>query len=92
MVQKQIDSIKKERTRLLNELAEIKNIHTYPSEANFILFQTTRNGDEVFKYLMGNKILVRNLGSHPMLKNCLRVTIGTKTENNEFLDRLKKAI
>ena len=48
--------------------------------------------EKVFKNLMENRILVRNLGSHPMLKNCLRVTIGTKAENDQFLDQLKKAI
>ena len=92
LVQKQIDSIKKERIRLLKELAKIKSINTYPSDSNFILFQATKNGENVFRNLMENRILIRNLGSHPMLKNCLRVTIGTKEENDQFLDKLKKAI
>ena len=92
LVQKQIDSIKKERIRLLKELAKIKSINTYPSDSNFILFQATKNGENVFRNLMENRILIRNLGSHPMLKNCLRVTIGTKAENDQFLDKLKKAI
>ena len=92
LVQKQIDSIKKERKRLLKELAKIKAIKAYPSDSNFILFQATKNGEKVFRKLMENGILVRNLGSHPMLKNCLRVTIGTKAENDQFLDQLKKAI
>jgi histidinol-phosphate/aromatic aminotransferase/cobyric acid decarboxylase-like protein len=35
---------------------------------------------------------VRNLGAHPRLKNCMRVTIGTKAENDQFLNRLTKAI
>ena len=92
LVQNQIDSIKKERIRLLDELAKIKSINTYPSDANFILFQASENGEKVFRNLMENGILVRNLGSHPMLKNCLRVTIGTRDENDQFLDRLAKAI
>ena len=92
LVQKQIDSIKKERIRLLKELAKIKSINTYPSDSNFILFQATEHGEKVFRNLMENHILVRNLGSHPMLKNCLRVTIGTKAENDQFLDKLKKVI
>ena len=92
LVQKQIDSIKKERVRLFKELAKIKSINIYPSDSNFILFQATQNGEKVFRNLMENHILVRNLGSHPMLKNCLRVTIGTKAENDQFLDKLKKVI
>ena len=92
LVQKQIDSIKKERIRLLKELTKIKSINTYPSDSNFILFQANENGEKVFRNLMENHILVRNLGAHPMLKNCLRVTIGTEAENDQFLNQLKKAI
>ena len=92
MVQGQINSIKDERTRLLEKLAKIKSINAFPSDANFILFQTSDNGEEVFKSLLENNILVRNLGIHPMLKNCLRVTIGTREENDQFLERLKQAI
>lgn len=91
MVQKQIDSLKNERTRLLSELSKIKSISAFPSDANFILFQASDNGEELFNNLMENGILTRNLGSHPMLKNCLRVTIGTKAENDQFLERLKQA-
>ncbi|MBC8284511.1 MAG: histidinol-phosphate transaminase [Nitrospinae bacterium] len=92
LVQNQIDSIKDERTRLLVELSKIESISAFPSDANFILFQTTENGEKVFKNLMENGILVRNLGTHPMLNNCLRVTIGTKAENDQFLERLTQAI
>ena len=92
IVQKQIDSIKKERIRLLDKLSEIESITAFPSNANFILFQTSKHGESIFRNLMENDILVRNLGAHPRLKNCMRVTIGTKAENDQFLDRLAKAI
>ena len=92
LVQNQIDSIKHERTRLIKELSKIESISTFPSDANFILFQTTNNGEKVFKKLMEYGILIRNLGTHPMLSNCLRVTIGTKAENDQFLKLLIKAI
>ena len=92
IVQKQIDSIKEERIRLLDKLSEIESITTFPSNANFILFQTSKNVEPVFRNLMENDVLVRNLGAHPRLKNCMRVTIGKKSENDQFLDRLAKAI
>ena len=92
IVQKQIDSIKEERIRLLDKLSEIESITAFPSNANFILFQTSKHGESIFRNLMENDILVRNLGAHPRLKNCMRVTIGTKAENDQFLDRLAKAI
>jgi histidinol-phosphate aminotransferase len=92
MVQKQIDSIKEERIRLLNELDKIKSITAFPSDANFVLFEASKNGESVFRKLIENGVLIRNLGAHPRLKNCMRVTIGTKAENDQFLDRLTKAI
>jgi histidinol-phosphate aminotransferase len=91
-VQKQINSIKEERIRLLGELAKFKSITVFPSDANFILFQASNDGESIFRNLMKNGVLVRNLGAHPRLKNCMRVTIGTKAENDQFLDRLTKAI
>jgi histidinol-phosphate aminotransferase len=42
----------------------------------------------MFEYLMDHGILVRNLSSHPKLKNCLRVTVGTKDENDRFLAKM----
>ena len=91
-VQKQIDSIKEERIRLIGELAKINPITVFPSDANFILFQASQNGESIFRNLMKNGVLVRNLGAHFRLKNCMRVTIGTKAENDQFLDQLTKAI
>ena len=92
LVQNQIDSIKHERTRLIKELSKIESISTFPSDANFILFQVVREGEKIFKKLMEYGILIRNLGTHPMLNNCLRVTIGTKAENDQFLERLTEII
>jgi len=92
LVQNQIDSIKKERNRLLKELSKIKSITAFPSNSNFILFKTVNNGEKLFYDLMKNGILIRNLGSHPMLNNCLRVTIGTKFENDQFLEQLHQTI
>ena len=91
LVQSQIDSIKIERNRLLKELSKMKSITAFPSDSNFILFKVANNGNRLFYDLMKNGILIRNLGSHPMLNNCLRVTIGTKFENDQFLDRLTQA-
>jgi histidinol-phosphate aminotransferase len=41
---------------------------------------------------MYNGILVRNLSSHPKLKNCLRVTVGNKNENDRFLLAVKEFV
>ena len=90
-VQNQIHSIVEERDRLMDELSKLPGITAYPSNSNFILFQASRDGEKVFNNLKANGTLLRNLGSHPRLKNCLRVTIGTKQENDLFLSQLRKA-
>ncbi|KMP11976.1 histidinol-phosphate aminotransferase [Candidatus Nitromaritima sp. SCGC AAA799-C22] len=84
-VQKQIDTILDERGRLMQELEKIGSITVYPSDSNFILFRTEQPAGEIFQHLMDNGILVRNLSSHPRLANCLRVTVGTREENDRFL-------
>ena len=90
-VQNQIDSIVEERERLLKELSQIPSVNAYPSNSNFILFHTSQGGDKVFKSLKESGTLLRNLGTHPRLKDCLRVTIGTKQDNDQFLTQLRKA-
>ncbi|MFQ5451902.1 MAG: histidinol-phosphate transaminase [Nitrospinaceae bacterium] len=90
-VQKQIDTLTKERDRLLQALAEIKFVTVFPSDSNFILFRLEKEGGRIFRNLMENGILVRNLSSHPRLENCLRVTVGTREENDLFLTKLNLA-
>jgi histidinol-phosphate aminotransferase len=88
IVQKQIDSILEERSRLIDELEKINSITVFPTDSNFILFKTERSADELFTHLIYNGILVRNLSSHPKLHNCLRVTVGTINENNRFISEV----
>ena len=89
-VQNQIQSIIEERNRLIDELSKVPDIIAYPSNSNFILFQAPRGGEKLFNELKNNGTLLRNLNAHPRLKNCLRVTVGTKQENDQFLDQLRK--
>ena len=90
-VQNQIHSIIEERNRLMDELSKVQDIIAYPSNSNFILFQAPSGGEKLFNELKNNGTLLRNLNAHPRLKNCLRVTVGTKQENDHFLDQLRKS-
>lgn len=84
-----IGLITSERERLLNELWGIKGIKPYPSEANFILFRT-KNSDKIYYRLLKKGVLVRNMKG--TVNGCLRVTIGTKKENNIFIKVLKEVM
>jgi histidinol-phosphate aminotransferase len=84
-----IKSIISEREGLFDGMEKIKGIRPYPSEANFILFETG-NPDKIYKRLMEKGVLIRNLDK--AVKGCLRVTVGTPRENKIFLNALKKVI
>jgi len=88
----QAERIKLDRARLLQRLNEIPAVQVYPSEANFLLFRVAK-ATEVFSGLKQRGVLIKNLnGGHPMLQDCLRVTVGTPEENAAFLAALRKAL
>ena len=82
--------IRAERTRLFTALASLAGVHPYPTEANFILLHLTGGrADAVFAGLRARGVLVKNLhGAHPLLAECLRVTVGRPEENAAFLSAL----
>lgn len=90
----QTAAIRAERGRLFAALASLKGVHPYPSEANFILLRLTGGGaDRVFAGLKDRGVLVKNLnGSHPLLAQCLRVTVGRPEENAAFLATLASTL
>jgi histidinol-phosphate aminotransferase len=80
----QAEAIKSERKKMSTYLDTISGIEVFPSDANFILFRI-RAASQIFQALKQRKMLIKNLdGTHPLLENCLRVTIGTPDENAQF--------
>ncbi len=87
-----VNQIVDERERLISELKMIKDIEkVFPSNANFILFKSDRSS-EIFEQLVKKGIIIRDRGNQLNLKNCLRVTVGTKEENDLFLNALKEIL
>lgn len=82
-----------ERTRVFEQLNELDGIRAYPSSANFILFKTQKNqADSIYAAIKQQGVLIKNLNpQNGLLKDCLRVTIGTPEENSAFLTALKNA-
>ncbi len=84
----QAAAIRDERTRVLAELRRLPGVEPYASDANFILFRVAK-ADQVFSGLKQRGVLIKNLhGSHRLLADCLRVTVGTSAENSQFLSAL----
>jgi histidinol-phosphate aminotransferase len=88
----QAAAIRHERARLLAGLGRIAGVAAYASDANFILFRVA-NADQVFDGLKRRGVLIKNLhATHPLLADCLRVTVGTPGENAQFLAALAAQI
>ena len=84
--------IKQDRTWLYERLVGTADVRPYASEANFILFRVI-HADAVFAGLKQRGVLIRNLhGAHPLLADCLRVTVGTLEENEQFVTALQESI
>ena len=87
-----IETLKNERARVANALAALEDVRVFPSEENFVTARLP-NAQQAFNTLQNNKILVKNLhGTHPLLQNCLRLTIGTPEENDQVLRVLENVI
>src|SRR6185437_5558828 len=60
----------------------------YPSDSNFILLKVD-DADKLYQYLLLNQIIVRNRSNEPLCENCIRITVGTISENETLLNALK---
>ncbi|SFP62597.1 histidinol-phosphate transaminase [Caldicoprobacter faecalis] len=86
-----IASMIHERERLYDKLRGVKGIEVYPSKANFLLIKVP-DAEMVYKKLIGEGILVRNFPNDPRLKNYLRITVGTRQDNDAFVETLKRIL
>jgi histidinol-phosphate aminotransferase len=92
----QAADIKAQRDRLQQAFSRLNGVQAFPSDANMILLRLTGEADEagaVFEALKSRGILVKNVSKmHPLLRNCLRVTVGTAPENDRLLAALQEIL
>ena len=89
-VDKWVSIIKQERTRVMQAFADLPICKkVYPTEANFFLARVT-DAQGIYDYLVDRGIIVRNRTRITLCDDCLRITIGTKSENQELLAALRK--
>jgi histidinol-phosphate aminotransferase len=86
--------IRDEREVLLDEMNAIQELQVFPSQANFILFRVlSKDAGGVFESIKQSGVLIKNMKADSgLLKNCLRVTVGTPEENEAFMSALMKAM
>lgn len=92
LVDAAVTRIIRERTRLNDALGELDGVQPYSSQTNFVLFRTELEAPVVFERLLEGGVLVRDVSSSPLLERCLRVTVGTSAENDQFLDALQASL
>ncbi|MBI3099319.1 MAG: histidinol-phosphate transaminase [Planctomycetes bacterium] len=77
-----------ERDRMAAEMGGMDGVKVYRSRANFLLFRV-RDSKAAFDGLLKGGVLVRDVSGFPLLENCLRVSVGTRDENDLFLKVLR---
>ncbi len=89
LLRQQCNEICRLREEQYQALGRLPGLQVWPSRANFLLLRTASSGVRVFEELRRRKVLVRCLhGSHPLLRDCLRVTVGAEEENHRLLEEL----
>lgn len=88
-VAKMAATLKAERDVLIKELKSIPlTQHIFPSSANFLLVRFDQ-AKAIFRYLVEKEIIVRDRTSALHCKNCLRITVGMRDENEKLIAALK---
>ncbi len=93
MLLQQAALIKDQRKDLVSQLRAIDGVQVFESQANFVLIRTEADAKVAFGKIKEQGVLVKCLsGGHPLLNNCLRVTVSTEYENGRFISALKNSL
>jgi histidinol-phosphate aminotransferase len=89
---KQAQDLIDQRALLLEALSAMKGVKVWKSDANMILLRVA-DASKTFEGMRLRKVLVKNVSKmHPLLANCLRVTVGTAEENAQMLAALEESL
>lgn len=88
----QAADIRRERARIQEALAALPGVKAWRSDANMILVRVP-DAQRTFEELKGRGVLIKNVSKmHPLLANCLRLTVGTADENTQLLTALQASL
>lgn len=88
-VSKWVSTIILERNRMMEAFKMLPLCkQVFHSDANFFLARMT-DADRIYRYLVNEGIIVRNRSKVTLCRDCLRITVGAKSENNELLSALR---
>ena len=85
-----VKTLLEERVRVMEEFVKLPCcVRVFPTDANFFLAKVYE-ATQIYNYLVSEGIIVRNRTNVALCNDCLRITIGTKEENEALLDALRK--
>jgi len=88
----QAADLREQRAVLQGKLAGLKDVKSWPSDANMILVRVP-DAQKTFDGMKARGVLVKNVSKmHPLLANCLRLTVGTAAENAQMLAALEASL
>jgi histidinol-phosphate aminotransferase len=88
----QAAQLRRERGLLLERLAALPQVKAWRSDANMVLVRVP-DADRAFQGMKARGVLVKNVSKmHPLLANCLRLTVGTADENAQMLQALQTSL
>jgi len=89
VLRSRIATIRRERERLVDELSSLPSVEEiFPTETNFILVKF-KNAKEVMTVSRAQGIVLRDRSSEPGLDGCIRITVGSKSENAALISVLR---
>ncbi len=89
-VERQLQLIMQQRSQVMTAFRQLPICQqVYPTDANFFLARVT-DAQAIYNYLVKCGIIVRNRTRVQLCHNCLRITIGTRSENDELLGALRQ--
>jgi histidinol-phosphate aminotransferase len=88
----QAQEIRAQRATILEALSVMTNVKTWKSDANMILIRVP-DAAKTFEGMKARGVLVKNVSKmHVLLANCLRLTVGTASENAQMLAALQESL
>ena len=88
----QAEEIRKWRGELFSAMETLPGVHPRPADANFVFFSCDFDADRVYSSLKERGILIKNLSAPGPMQGFMRVTVGTREENGEFLEAFRDII
>lgn len=92
--EQQTRELVKQRERLIESLRQLSGLSVFDSEANFVLVRTEPGqAARIHQALIEQGVLIKKLdGSHPLLADCLRITVSSEMENGQCLAALRQVL